>query len=124
MEGDEGEELLGEFLKKSQTHFEEITALIEKEEENRVIIKDGIDNFSESLEELINISGDINDNVNLTIIINSLSSKLFDLIIKHSGNPLLYIEKITAGWKFGIDKYIDDMKNKIVELEKEKKNAS
>lgn len=121
MDEDESkDEAFEEFLKKSREHLEEITALMEKDAKEKVIIKDGIDKFSDSLEELINVSGDINDQVNLNIILNALSNKLFTLIIKETGHPMLYIEKITSSWKFGLDKYIDELKEQI----KEKKNAS
>lgn len=73
-------------------HFISLEETIKEKEEEQKRMEEGMLKFSDSLDELINISGDLNNSENRRIVVNTLVKKIAEMNFKYVDYPINFVE--------------------------------
>ena len=86
-----------ESLKDLVEHIAEIEAKLSERQEAEKRVNEGIGVFSGALDELINISGNMEDKESLRIVLNCLILKIAELNFRY--HPITFIEEVSKAMR-------------------------
>ncbi len=88
-----------ESLKDLVEHIAEIEAKLSERQEAEKRVNEGIGVFSGALDELINISGNMEDKESLRIVLNCLILKIAELNFRYHHYPITFIEEVSKAMR-------------------------
>lgn len=91
MEEDAQKEAIQEGIKEIINHLSSMENKIDEKVAKEKLLLQKSEEFEDSLEELINMSGDISNKDNLRVILNALLNKLCELSFKHILHSIHFI---------------------------------
>lgn len=114
MENEDMQKGFDDLMEGFSSMHDKITEL--QEEKKR--LEHGVEKFSDSLDEIINISGDMNDEVNLKIVISTLILKLCQINWKYIQNPIHFIYQVNNAMKEHLDNEMSKIDRTVLKKEK------